>query len=134
MTPRKIETVNRDGEYNGWLLPIWNETTDNWRPAQVYLTVVAALSSKGPHLHRKRHGRFICLRGNVRVRRRDPEGNYSDAMSGDYVGNRWIEVPPGWAAQLINDHAREALVLNLPSPAWTADDPDEWPVEDWVYA
>ena len=25
----------------------------------------------------------------------------------------------------------EALVLNMPSPAWSKEDPDDWPVLNW---
>lgn len=129
---RRIETHDADGVVNGWLLPIWNGTTDAWRPEQVYLTAVAPCSAKGPHLHLRRHGRFICVRGDVRIRMRDAAGNYHTELSGDCSGHRLIDVPPGTAAQLINDTAREALVLNLPAPAWTPADQDEHPVEDWI--
>lgn len=42
-----------------------------------------------------------------------------------------VIVDPGKAAAIYNDEGKEALVLNLPSPAWSKDAPDDWVVVGW---
>lgn len=128
-----IETRGADGRVNGWLLPIWNALENpELRPEQVYLTAVAAWERKGPHLHMKRRGCFVCVSGNVRIVMQSTE---TDERREEITGEDWdyrrVIVPPGWAAAIYNVSDSEALVLNLPSPAWSKGDPDEWPVENW---
>lgn len=68
LTAKKIPTKGADGSENGYVVPIWNANEQpSLRPDQVYLTVVAPHLSKGPHLHKKRRGRFCCIKGNVRI-------------------------------------------------------------------
>jgi hypothetical protein len=129
----KIETKDTAGNANGYLVPIWNALENpELRPEQVYLTAVAPHTRKGPHLHMKRSGCFICIKGNVKIVTRAPGAiGYVVAATGEHNQYRRIVVKPGTAAAIYNSGDEEALVLNLPSPAWSAAEPDEWPVEDW---
>lgn len=129
----KITTYGSDGQPNGYLVPIWNalEQPDQ-RPDQVYLTAVAPGAQKGPHLHKIRCGRFICIKGDVRIVTRTPDGAYQTSFSGESYHFRKIHVAPGVAACIYNDSDAEALVLNMPTPAWSSECPDECPVEDWT--
>jgi mannose-6-phosphate isomerase-like protein (cupin superfamily) len=126
-----IQTHSPDGKPNGWLLPLWNvnERTD-LRPDQVYLTVVASGCSKGPHLHKKREQRYYVIKGDCEVITRDPvTGEY--AMRYMWPGDVEV-VPAGVPSQLRNKGIGEAWLINMPSPAWSPDDQDEWPVENWT--
>ena len=125
----KIPTFDSDGKPNGWLCPIWNANEHpEFRPDQVYLTAIAPHSRKGPHLHKVRRGMFACVRGKVGVRLLSGTTYLYVAMT---PGSDPIIVLPGTPAALYNDTDEEALVINMPSPAWSKDDPDEWPVENW---
>jgi dTDP-4-dehydrorhamnose 3,5-epimerase-like enzyme len=126
----KIETKDRFGKPNGWLLPIWHE---DWGPkiGQVYLTVVGQGCTKGPHLHMKRAGQFNCIRGNIKIRMRLVDGTYVERFSGEDYGFERIGVPPGIPAEIVNLGDCDAYVLNMPNPGWSKDDPDEWPVGEW---
>lgn len=130
----KIVTRGEDGGVNGWLLPIWNAQDEKLggealRPDQVYLTAVAPMSRKGPHLHMKRRGMFVLVSGNAYAWVRKSEGGYEGHILA--VGEAVI-VAPGDAAAFYNSNgAREALIINMPSPAWTPEEPDEHPVWDW---
>lgn len=129
----KIPTLGEDGQPNGWVLPIWNANTQpDMRPDQVYVTAVAPHRQKGPHLHKIRRGVFCCIKGNVRIVIRHAQGDeYQTFESGEAHDYLWLEVPPGVVACIYNDGDEEALVLNLPSPAWSPDAQDENPVENW---
>lgn len=127
---RRIVTSSANGTPNGWVLPIWNERYQDWRPSQVYITAIAPGARKGPHLHAKRCGRFVCIRGTVKVRTREADGAYTSRYTSEAVP-RLIEVPAGVPAELVNVGDVEALVLNMPTPAWHEDDQDEVPVEGW---
>lgn len=126
---RQILTKDAAGEVNGWLLPIWH-VDSGLKVDQVYMTVVAAGACKGPHLHMSRCGRFVCVRGNVRIVIRE-NGKYRETHSGERHDYAEVYVAPGFPVAIYNDGHEDAFVLNMPSPPWRADDRDEWPVEDW---
>jgi len=130
-TTKKINTYDYKKIPNGYLLPIYNENEDRikaeQKPCQVYLTCVAPHSIKGPHLHKVRWGLFCCIKGNIKIVIKTPHG-YEDHFSGEDHEHRVIQVPAGWAAALVNDSNYEALILNMPSPAWTLKNQDDHPV------
>lgn len=123
----RITTKDQSGAPNGWLLPVWN-IHDGPQISQVYVTAIAPGMSKGPHLHMKRRGLFCRLTGAVLLATRDLEGNYTT-----HDITEPVLVPSGTPAALYNIGTTEALVLNMPHPAWRQDDQDEWPVEGWNY-
>lgn len=129
----RIETHCADGKVNGFVVPIWNINEDpDLLPHQVYMTAVAPRSQKGPHLHMVRRGMFCCVSGSVRiVLRRAASDIYYTDFSGEKYDYRIVHVQPGEAACIYNDGDTEALLINMPSPAWRPDAQDEYPVEDW---
>jgi hypothetical protein len=125
-----IATKDAEGHSNGWVLPVWNVTEglpDGYRPDQVYITAIAPGCTKGPHLHKVRTGLFTCIVGEAYLIARIADGVYTRVS----LNGQLVRVEPGIPAQLVNESSGEAVVLNMPSPAWRADAPDDWPVEDW---
>ncbi len=121
----KIPTKDTEGRPNGYILTCWNANENpELRPDQVYVTAIAPHSRKGPHLHMRRRGYFFGISGNVRV----VSGENQGMTLGTGVS---LLIPPGVPCALYNYGDTEALVLNMPSPAWSAEDPDEHPVTDW---
>jgi hypothetical protein len=132
----KILTKDANGKENGYLVTLWNCNEHDWRPDQVYVTVIDVGCVNGPDLHRKRCGRFKCIAGNVEIitrRAKHPETNglYQRQRSGDDYEYALIEVPPGVPSQIRNVDSVPAIVINMPTPAWRPDDQDEWKVEEW---
>lgn len=124
----KIKTYDRRGqEETGWLLPIWN-STDGPRVDQVYLTVISQGQMKGPHLHMVRRGLFKCIRGSVQLVTRAGRGY---RMMNLGIDTEPVVVLPGTAAALYNRGVGDAYVLNMPSPAWDKNNPDEHEVAGW---
>jgi mannose-6-phosphate isomerase-like protein (cupin superfamily) len=124
----KIPTLDTEGLPNGYLQPIWNALdSPHLRPDQVYVTAIAPHSRKGPHLHMRRRGMFVCISGKTHLRALT-EGVYEE-----FELSCWplLVIPPGVPCALYNYGDTEALVLNMPSPAWSAEDPDDHPVLDW---
>lgn len=125
---KKFTTKGEDGEPNGYLVPIYNIHDGFFaagrEPQQVYLTTVQPGKAKGPHLHFIRTGFFTCIKGNVRVVLKTESG-YKVFYSGEDHEYLSIEVPTGVPAvvQCLGDE--EAMVLNMPNPAWTPDMNDE---------
>jgi dTDP-4-dehydrorhamnose 3,5-epimerase-like enzyme len=130
----RISTKDSAGQVNGFLIPVYNVhegfLQDGREPKQVYLTVCAPGTQKGPHLHLKRWGYFTCIRGNARVVARLGE-EYVVAYTGQDHQFQTIEVPAGVPAVLENVGDEDAYIINTPSPAWRADDQDEHPVTGW---
>lgn len=142
-----IDTYDSAGHVNGYLIPLWNVTeTDGelLRPDQVYLTTIKPGASKGPHLHMVREQRYYVIRGIVEVIWREHEEievathEGVSGISGYRYGRRLLRpgdpccvIHPGCASELRNMGADEVWLINMPAPAWTAQDPDEWPVEGW---
>ncbi len=124
----KIPTRDNRGEPNGYLVPIYNVHdaffAPGAEPKQVYLTVILPGTRKGPHLHYIRTGFFTCIRGNVKVVVKI-EDRFVEFFSGEDHEYRSVEVPAGRAAMLVNVGPTDALVLNMPNPAWTPEMNDE---------
>lgn len=124
-----ILTKDAQGNPNGWVQPLWNSLTSGYRPAQVYLTALYPGASKGPHLHLRRRGRFSCVQGEVLVVLRYDKNYIAQRI---YPGSEAQIVLPGVACELRNLRTDMiSLVVNMPRPAWSPDEPDEHPVEDW---
>jgi hypothetical protein len=124
-----ILTKDIDGEFNGWLVPLWH--VDSGEPiSQVYLTVVLPYRSKGPHLHKVRAGRFVCLKGDVEIVMRE-NGKYRSEHTGEHHQFATVRVSAGTPAEICNYGLEPAYVLNMPAPPWRVDEQDEWLVEDW---
>lgn len=125
---KKFVTKGHAGEPNGYLVPIYNIHDGFFAPGkepqQVYLTTVEPGKVKGPHLHFIRTGFFTCIKGNVRVIMK-LESGYRVLYSGEDHDYLSIEVPTGVPAAIQCLGDQEAMMLNMPSPAWTPDMDDE---------
>jgi dTDP-4-dehydrorhamnose 3,5-epimerase-like enzyme len=124
-----------DGKNNGFLIPIFNThegfIPETRQPKQVYLTVCAPGTIKGPHLHMKRWGYFTCIRGNARIVAKVGPDQYDVAYTGKDHGYQTIEVPAGISNMLEALGDEDAYIINTPSPAWHVDDQDDHPVTEW---
>lgn len=124
----KVGTKNSSGETNGYLVPIYNVNdrffAPSSEPQQVYLTVIAPREVKGPHLHYIRTGFFTCIKGNIKIVVKLPDG-YQEFYSGEDHNYLSVEVPAGTPALLMNQCDSDAFVLNMPNPAWTPTMNDE---------
>lgn len=125
----KYQTKGYDGEANGYLVPIYN-INDNFFPAgeepkQVYMTVISPGKFKGPHLHYVRTGCFTCIKGNARFILKTDNG-YEIIFSGEDYDYTSVIVPTGVPAALQNIGSEDALILNMPQPAWTPEMNDEY--------
>jgi dTDP-4-dehydrorhamnose 3,5-epimerase len=127
----RIDTYNKQGSLNGYLVPIFNVhdgfVEPEQYPKQVYLTVVTPGELKGPHLHLKRWGLFTCICGNAKVVVRTASG-YEEFLTGEDYDYATIQVPAGVPAALANIGNVDAYFLNMPSPAWHPENQDEHPV------
>lgn len=127
-----IITRDKNGNVNGTLIPIWNANDEpGLRPEQVYATMVLPGCTKGPHLHMKRRGMFCCIVGTVEVVIGDapiPKNYTRTTLTPD---SGLLIVPAGCPAEIRNAGAFPAVLLNLPSPAWSKEDPDDHPVPIW---
>ena len=156
----KIPTHRTDSAAStGYIIPIWSSIDQpTLRPDQVYVTASAPYSRKGPHLHLTRRGMLVCISGDVVIatapvrpvyqKVEGPAGGVSfnaDLVTGySVIGpytlhsssatrdrHQQVLVDPGLACAIYNPEGKEAMVLNLPSPAWSKEKPDEWKVEGW---
>ena len=125
-----IPTKQPDGKANGVVLPIWRADSGE-TIAQVYLTTIEPGTVKGPHLHMRRCGRFTCIKGDIEVTVRLEDGTYATYFSGEKHGYATVFVAPGLPARLRCLSDTPAMVLNMPTPAWSKEDQDEWTVEEW---
>jgi hypothetical protein len=88
------------------------------------MTTIQPGKVKGPHLHFIRTGCFTCIKGNVRVVLKI-NGKYETYFSGEDHEYLSIIVPTGVPAAVQCLGSEEALMLNMPQPAWTPDMHDE---------
>ena len=124
----KFLTKSNSGLVNGFLVPIYNIYdgffSKGEEPQQVYMTVISPNHVKGPHLHFIRTGSFTCIRGNARFILKIDDG-YEVIYSGENYEYTTIIVPTGVPAALQNLGDEDALILNMPQPAWTPEMNDE---------
>jgi dTDP-4-dehydrorhamnose 3,5-epimerase-like enzyme len=124
----KIITRDESGEINGYIVPIYNvnETFHDFgkEPKQVYVTVVEKGKMKGPHLHHIRTGFFTCIKGNVKIVTKE-DLKYMEYFSGEDYGYLSVIVNTGIPALIVNICDEDAIVLNMPNPAWTPEMNDE---------
>ena len=125
----KFITKDHNNNENGFLVPIFNTKEkfflDGEDPQQVYLTSVKPGSIKGPHLHFIRRGFFTCIKGNVRIILK-VEGKYHEFFSGEDYEYLSVEIPTGVSAAVECLGPEEALILNMPFPAWDSEMKDEY--------
>lgn len=125
----RISTKNPKGQENGYLIPIYNIhdrfCDEGKEPQQVYITSINPGTIKGPHLHYIRTGYFTCIKGNARFVIKTDSG-YDEVYSGEDYGYKSVIIPTGVPAALQNIGAEEALIINMPSPAWTPSMDDEY--------
>lgn len=124
----KFVTKHKTGAANGYLVPLYNINDGLFpkgaEPKQVYLTVISPGEKKAPHLHFIRTGFFTCIKGDVRIVLKTPEG-YKEFYSGENHDYLSVEVPTGIPSLVVNAGEGEAFVLNMPNPAWTPEMNDE---------
>jgi len=124
----KFVTKGNDGEPNGFLVPIANINDGFFAPGkfpeQVYLTSVKRGKVKGPHLHFIRAGFFTCIKGDVKIVLK-VEGQYEVFFSGENYNYLSVEIPTGVPAAIQCLGEEEALIINMPNPAWTPEMNDE---------
>lgn len=127
----QFKTNDDAGIENGDITLIFNEVAPigvlrGHIPQQAYLTTVLPRSKKGPHLHKKRQGLFICVAGEVTVVVREAQTSGLVKFVLDQSDSFGLLVPPGTAALLVNFSTEEvAGILNLPCPARDPSDPDD---------
>ncbi len=128
-TNKKIDTKDNKGNINGYLVPIYNIHDafheKGKEPQQVYLTVIHEGSFKGPHLHYIRTGCFTCIKGNIKVITKEND-RYCEYFSGEDYNYLSVIIDTGVPAVIQNVGTGEAFVLNMPSPAWTPTQNDEY--------
>ncbi len=98
----------------------------------MYATIVNEGCVKGPHRHERRSGRFLCLKGDVKIVTRCWT-TYIEHFSGEASGFNLVTVPPGMACAIYNVGGGSAMVLNMPDRPWTKEDPDDNEVVGWEY-
>jgi len=125
----KIPTKDRNGKPNGYLLTLYNiHEKIIPKVEQVYLTVCLPGMVKGPHLHMKRYGYFVCIKGDAVVITKI-KGRYYGQMTGENHNYNMVHVPKGVPACVKNIGKCDAFILNFTSPAWTKEDPDAYHTE-----
>lgn len=126
-----IPTKDQQGNPNGYLQLLWNANEQpDMRPDQVYLTVIAPGCCKGPHLHHKRRGWFHVIKGQVSILVGDDSGPLEYICTRSSQG---VLVESGKPACLYNVGQGEAWIINMPSPAYDPNDPDEHVPENWQH-
>lgn len=132
MELRRIETKGKDGESNGWIIPIYRDYDEFFRDYRirfVYASAVAAQASKGPHVHHKRQCMLVPLSGRVTVVKR-VDGEYINCEL-DAGKPAVCHIPTHVPFKVVNDDDSEAIILNLADHAWHPDDQDSPTVDDW---
>ena len=116
----------KTGKQNGIFLPLWRNWDSKYliSPEMVYYTTLNARDIKGPHLHKERTGYLTCLTGKVVcILKYD---DFYEEIIIDSKEPKTIEVLPGVGLLTVNLEKAISSLLNICSPAWHPDKPDNY--------
>ncbi len=123
----KIITKNKEtNTENGVFIPVWRNWDSQYsiKPEMVYYTTITPGQMKGPHLHKKRTSNITCVSGKVALVLKSG-GNYKEVVA-DSENPATTEVLPGTGLLVINIGSESAALINICSPAWHPDEPDNF--------
>jgi dTDP-4-dehydrorhamnose 3,5-epimerase-like enzyme len=123
---KKVITRDANGSENGWLLELFKDK-EAGNKTEVYLTATKPGSFKGYHLHRIRTGRFIALKGKVRIIMYAHNGAkwMREEAELDAAAPQRIIIPANTATGLETIGSEEAWLVNYPDPAYDPSIKDE---------
>jgi dTDP-4-dehydrorhamnose 3,5-epimerase-like enzyme len=116
---KRVATRGVDGRENGYLI----ELAKDGNKTTAYLTVTYPHSFKGYHMHLRRTGNFIVLRGKVKIIL--VEGKQKREIVLDEADPQRITVPTMTYIGIQNVGDTEAWMLNFPQPAYDPSDEGE---------
>lgn len=121
-----VKTRDQKGMTNGSLLEIAS-SLDSWSrflaQAQVYLTTLKPKMKKGFHWHHKKTSQITCLRGSVVMGVWDGKKMREHKLSGQKPVT--FRIPKNHALGFYNYGNEEAWLLNLCSPPYDPNDPEQ---------
>ncbi|MBI2010485.1 MAG: WxcM-like domain-containing protein [Candidatus Chisholmbacteria bacterium] len=121
-----VATKDLNGRVNGKLMEIAS-SLDGWsrfiKNSQIYLTSVLPRQKKGFHLHRKKTHQITCIKGQVILGVWDGKKITEKKLDGDKPIT--VRVPKNRAICFYNWGNEEAWLLNLCSPPYKPQDPEQ---------
>ena len=128
----KITTVDGSKNPNGWIIPFYKQTDEDFKDYQVkfiYASSIAPKAKKGPHVHLKRECRLILITGKAKITTRIENTYHETVMDSSTPGVFVVKAGTPFCLENLGDS--EAIVINLANHIWTAEDQDNYPVTDW---
>lgn len=127
--------TQKDGKENGWMIPIYNKEEpyfSSYNLNFVYASCILAGNVKGPHLHKKRECRLVCIKGEVELIVRE-EGEYRRyILSGSNPNMVTIKAGNPFMVRC-GELSTEGILLNFANHIWKQEDQDNYVPEDWNY-
>lgn len=130
----KLEVITTpDGE----LFPVyrdWDEWHNGYVPKMAYISIMRPETKKGVILHKKRTAYITAISGNIILEYANNKTLIQTILSDEIKNDHWIiKIPPNVPIMLYNKSINsQAIILNLPSPAWHPDDQDTYKFNDWA--
>jgi predicted O-methyltransferase YrrM/uncharacterized RmlC-like cupin family protein len=120
----------------GSMFPIyrdWDNFHEGYVPEMVYASTMAPDTEKGPILHRKRREYITAISGEVQMEYYEHGNLHRVPLRNKDGVSKIVTIPPGVPKKLINvDRNSEAVIINLPSPAWRPEDQDTEKFTSWM--
>lgn len=116
---KKVITYDAQGKENGWLMELFKDGNKT----VFYLSAITPGAFKGYHLHRLRNGRFICIKGKVKIIA------YQNGQRQEFIleanNPQRLFMPNNIANGWENIGDEEAWLINYPDPAYDPELKDE---------
>lgn len=123
---KRVVTTDFSGGDNGLLVEIAS-TRDEWSKflnnAQIYMTTLLPKMRKGWHLHHKKENQVTCIKGKVILGVWD--GKEIEEFRLDALEPLTVRIPKEHALCFYNPGGEEAYILNLCSPPYDPQDPEQ---------
>lgn len=135
---QSIDTKNTiTKQINGRFIPLykdWDKEKYIVTPEMIYMSACFPGEIKGPHLHKKRHNHFTCIKGEVVFiieEKEEIDGANKNKIYKEIILNQYspqiLYIEPNESCAHINISLEEAIIINFCSPAWKPDDEDNYP-------
>ena len=116
---KKVPTYDLKKKDNGFLIELFKDGDKT----VLYLSALKVGAFKGYHLHRKRHARYICIKGKVKIILY--KGGKREEHILDSANPSRLFVPNNVATGLQNIGKDDAWLINYPNPPYDPNLTDE---------
>lgn len=133
---QKIVTKDSNEVENGWIMPLFKKDDPFFNGYELQFVYASAINpghTKGPHLHKKRECRLVCIQGDIELIVRE-DGEYKKyVLSSSEPAIIVVKAGDPFMVRCSESAVKEGILLNFANHMWKSDDQDNYKPNEWDY-